>query len=313
MFDPERSALLSGGGGTMGMFYEAGSMQGLEDRGIHVKDLGCYLGISAGAYNSVFLAGGDDAGELRRDIDELLVFLSNLGDKGFFERYYDRTRRVLELASDGVRGIFGRNGETSHDSFFSALIESRLKRIIGDSVGLDDFESDVFLVTWDCRYPTTRVVATNERNAERLEDGDPNTKFVYDKPIAEVLAGSSSFLWPSGYLKDGGFCDPCPIDLALRSGYDDTVFIVNPLTPIPGLVKGIMKNGEQNWRRGYCGRFNERLDTHKGNFPDSTIILVQPDITDDNDSCMRLFPMRMNYLEAYKCGYRNAIRALDEF
>jgi predicted acylesterase/phospholipase RssA len=316
MFDPAnldlaKVALVSGGGGTMGFFHEAGVDQGFEDCGIPVNRFGCYTGLSAGAYNSYFLAEGDNAKDVRSHVDGLMVFLSNLEGRGALGSSYVKTRRLLEVATDGVWGLLENRGKMPYNSFYSALVASRLKRINGGLTELDDLDSAVFLEAWDPTDPETRIFATSTENAERLQNGDPHTRYVSDIPIPDFLAGSSSFLWSSGSLKDGGYVDPNPADVALKMGYD--VFIINPIVPIPGHVNSWWKNGEQNWRRGFYGRFQERLATHRKDFPDSRIVLIQPDFNDPRDECMSLFLMRMEYEKAFECGRRNAAEAIEKF
>lgn len=282
-----RTALVLAGGGILGGFNEAGSLKALYDFGI--RDFDMYIGISAGSVIASCAANGATPEELLEHkalgladfyypnvaeaVEKIVKFIPRAIRKGAEYLTVEHRDALFMLSSlmttsaflsnkrlaDKIGGVFKAKGGTNS---FRTLRERGVR---------------LFIMAVDADAATTRVFG---------QDDD------LDVPITEAIAASCAL--PIAYAPvrvggrdymDGAVARTAGIEVAVSNGAD-LIVCVNPLVPYTGgaagYVKGLGMLGvvEQAYRTILRERLHQTIDYYRHTRPDVTIILIEPDTSD---------------------------------
>lgn len=302
------TALVLAGGGVLGAVYEMGALRAIDELLVShtVNDFDIYVGTSAGALVSAFLANDISTVELMRVVHNhhpLVAFPSSkelfpLNTAEILRRGSNLPRRLLSTALEALlrRGrlsvwdiVFGGLG----DALPSGIYDSRgLGRWVGRTIelvgGHDYFVGlprDLFII------------------ATRLEDGRRVVFSAETTPqvrISDAVAASSAM--PVHYRPmrigdceyvDGGVRGTASLDLAIEHGAK-LVVCINPLVPFNGRAAGETCDARRRFISEYgleaVMAQTTRVLMHSGlkyhikqlqrRHPDVDIILIEPRAND---------------------------------
>lgn len=240
-----RTALVLAGGGVSGAVYEIGALRAIDDLLLNrtVGDFDIYVGTSAGALVSAFLANGLSSVDLMRVVNDthpLVKFpepkhLFRLNTGEFFRRGLSLPRRLLSTGLEALshRGrlsvldiVFGGLGEALPSgiydiSAYGAWVKESM-RLLGVSNRFDQLARELY------------IIATQLDNGERAIFSAATTP---DVGICDAVAASSAVpvvyrpvrLGNREYI-DGGIRGNASLDLAIERGAK-LVVCINSLVP----------------------------------------------------------------------------------
>ncbi|GIU84512.1 MAG: hypothetical protein KatS3mg008_1287 [Acidimicrobiales bacterium] len=224
----KRRALVLGGGGPVGVGWEAGLGAGIAEAGVNLAEADCVIGTSAGSITGAYLCKGDDPVELASKVGEM--FRSNVDGTGV-DRIPETAimtlmQTMMELAS--------RVGEGGAEEVFRELGRSALEaETIPEEAYVTALERAFGGWEWPAAFRCTAVNA--ETGEFRVWDQSSGV------PVSLAVASSCAvpMIYPpvtidGGRWMDGGVRSPLNADLA--AGYDVVVVVsVMPLQLPPGL------------------------------------------------------------------------------
>lgn len=298
-----RTALVLAGGGVSGAVYEIGALRAIDELLVNrtVNDFDIYVGTSAGALVSSFLANGVSSTDLMRVVNSrhpLVSFpetkhLFRLNTREFLRRGLGLPRR---LVGTGVDALLSRGRLSVLDLIFTGLgtalpsgiyDNSSYAQWVEDGLGLmglpdhfDQLEKELYII------------------ATQLGDGS-RAVFSSETPtirISEAVAASSAVpvvyrpyrIGDKEYI-DGGIRGNASLDLAIEQGAK-LVVCINSLVPFDNAE--LNKNGKLISERGLeaVSAQATRVLLHSGlkyqikqlqrRHPDVDIILIEPQPND---------------------------------
>lgn len=297
-----------GGGGPLGLVYEIGVMQALEDalEGMHLTDVHNYVGVSAGAWNAALLANGigpsearnilvDDSSANARMSPARMVQWS-AGDlfklwKLVPQTYFNTLLRIVRNPWNiSLLEILGELAHALPPAIFNtALTEKFMEELFtGFGIANDFRELGRHLY----------IVATKLDTGEVVRFGSPGYDHV---PISKAIQASQAVpgLFPpvqidGEYYIDGGLKKSFHASSLFESGAD-MIFCINPLVPYDSRLvetrdgkkpKSLVEGG---WRaiasQGVLQMAHTRLrlglEQYQTQYPDRELVLIEPDGGDE--------------------------------
>jgi NTE family protein len=303
-----KTALVLAGGGFTGAVYEIGALRAIDDLLItrSVNDFDIYVGTSAGALVTTFLANGASPEEMLNVLEGSNKEVRSIGRKDIFSFTYSNYIRWLlklpfKLIESSVENIEHLNEMTFFDlgwnllgalppGFYDDLsLEHYLARtlaILGQHNRFEELERELY------------IIATDLNTGERVIFGKG---YESEVPISQAVAASSALpvvykpfrIGDKEYI-DGGLRGTASLDLAIEKGAT-LVVCINPLVPFDNLSEHPQSRKEKTARlsdKGIQSIANQslRIFSHAGlhyhikqlrrTHPEVDIILIEPDPKD---------------------------------
>lgn len=240
----KKTALVLAGGGLTGAVYEIGALRAIDDLLVDrtVNDFDIFVGTSAGALVSAFLANGMSP----EDMFQVIAGASaekSLKREHIFRLNYSQflewgLRLPLRLA--GLGRQYFRKGRDS--TLFDLLwaVTGTLPGGLYDSLALDEFIREMMeALGYNNRFEDLQkelhIIATDLRNGERVVFDQESELQI---PVSMAVAASSAL--PLVYKPvtvagreyvDGGLRGTASLDLAIERGAT-LVVCINPLVPL---------------------------------------------------------------------------------
>ena len=296
-------ALVLAGGGITGVVYEIGALRAINDMlvDLTVNDFDIFVGTSAGALVTAFVANGYTPHEIMQFMDNRHpeiggvgvgdVFHANLQD--YAQRLMNLPRALLTLAYNSVRhpgdlalsDVIWEFTEVLPSGLYDGnALERYVRRILelpGRSNRFDFLEKQLY------------VVATELDTGNRAVFGHGGKAIV---PISRAVAASSAVpvlyrpveIFGRDYL-DGGLHGTASLDLAIEAGAK-LVICINPMVPLN--ARRVFPNENYISGHGLPAIINQAVRTllhsslryHIKNlqvkYPDVDIVLIQPEWDD---------------------------------
>lgn len=304
-----KTALVLAGGGLTGAVYEIGALRAIDDLLVNrtVNDFDIYVGTSAGALVSSFLANGMSPKEMLQVIsgthDEIQPVerrhVFNLNTREWLRRGLALPGKLLQGASHYLRH---REDMTLFD-FVWSLIEA-LPSGLYDNAAMAEYLEQVltnygFRNRFDELHKELYIIATDLDAGDRAVFGCGH---IEDAPISAAIAASSAVpvvyrpvrIGDREYI-DGGIRGNASLDLAIERGAE-LVICINPLVPydnrrrdaIPFLghdggylsAKGIQGIANQVLHIMMHAGLNYHIKQVRRMHPDVDIILIEPRMDD---------------------------------
>ena len=239
-----KTALVLAGGGLTGAVYEIGALRAIDDLLLDrtVNDFDIYVGTSAGALVSSFLASGVSPETMLQVIDGTYNDTVSIERKHIFAMdwgdYFQRgTRLPVKLLGAWSHYLRHFNDMTIYDLLWS--LSEALPPGLYDGTGIEIFMRDG-LASLDLPNDIKElarelyIIATNLDTGERAVFGQGFQDAV---PISQAVAASSAMpfiykpvsIGEQEYI-DGGVRGTASIDLAIERGAR-LVVCINPLVP----------------------------------------------------------------------------------
>jgi len=333
-FSGGKTALVLAGGGIAGAVYEIGALRAIDDLLVDrtVNDFDIYVGTSAGALVSTFVANGISPEFLLQTMDKPGANVEPFRRESVFTvNYRDVARWGIGLPKKLVGAwsqyLLHINDMTLFDLFWS--LSDVLPAGMYDGLALEHYLRNA-LVQQNKSNSFTElerelfIIATNLDSGERTVFGRGNHE---DTPISLAVAASSALpilykpvnIDGQDYV-DGGLRGNASIDLAIEHGAD-LVVCINPLVPLYNRDRENSRKkrglGEHLSQKGIQSIANQtlRITTHavlhyhikqlRRSNPQVDIILIEPTVEDYPlflDNIMR-YSVR---LEVARYGFESA-------
>jgi predicted acylesterase/phospholipase RssA len=296
------------GGGPLGAIYELGALQAVNEgiSGLRLHQLDHYVGVSAGAFLAASLANQVTTSQMCR------VFLGAKGAEFSFEpesflrpalgEFTDRVRNTpgafWALITEAIRhpahigrleSIGGLSRVLPTGVFDNETIHNFVSRVLDRPGRTNDFrELDT----------TLRVVAMDLNSGGAVRFGEPG---LDDVPISRAVQASAALpgLYPPVKIKDRYYVDGAlrrtlHASVALHDGVD-LLIGVNPLVPFDAaqdpdrmqidqermIDGGLPLVLAQTFRALIQSRMQIGISKYASQFPESSILLVEPDRHDE--------------------------------
>ena len=295
------------GGGPFGAIYEVGALMALEDSldGLRLEDLDCYVGVSAGGFLAAALANGIPVREIHR-----LFILDGEGDGAFTPRVFMRPAlREYAARAGRLPGLVGRmawrwitQGASPASLQSFAAVGKLIPTGLFDNQAIDRYLESIFSRPGrsnDFRQLRHKlfVVATDLDRGESVTFGREGHDHV---PISKAVQASSALpgLFPpveigGRFFVDGALRKTMHASEALEEG-TRLVLCVNPIVPYDarlGMRKGgaagaaLVEGGlpvvlSQTFRAIIHSRMTAGLAKYRGQYPDSDVVLFEPEPDD---------------------------------
>lgn len=306
-------ALALAGGGPLGAIYEIGALCALDEalRGTNLNSCTHYVGVSAGGFIAAALANGMTPTTLR----DLFIAPQVAGEETFDPAwlmrpaYVELAQRLSQLPVLSVEALWA--WTAGRKSLISALEK------LGPAVPTGLFSNEEVHLqiarlfsrqgrTNDFRKLGRRLtlVATHLDSGEAAPFGRAGWDHV---PISRAIAASAAMpgLFPpveidGRHYVDGALKKTMHATVALDEGVD-VMFCMNPLVPFdattPLFSMSVRKNGtdkpippmvqggfpavmNQTFRSMIHSRLELGMKQYESNYPDTTIVLIEPDPRD---------------------------------
>lgn len=330
------------GGGPLGAIYELGALQAVNEgiAGLRLHQLDHYVGVSAGAFLAASLANQVTTSQMCR------VFLGAPGAEFTFEpesflrpalgEFGDRVRNtpsaLWALLTEAIRhpahlgrleAIGGLSRVLPTGVFNNETIHNFVSRVLDRPGRTNDFrELDT----------TLRVVAMDLNTGGAVRFGEPG---LDDVPISRAVQASAALpgLYPPVKIKDRYYVDGAlrrtlHASVALKDGVD-LLIGVNPLVPFDAAQNpermqidqermidgGLPLVLAQTFRALIQSRMQIGISKYASQFPESSILLVEPDRHDERLFFTNMFSYssRSDLAEhAYQHTRRQLLRRADE-
>jgi predicted acylesterase/phospholipase RssA len=316
-----RIGLALAGGGPLGAIYEIGVLSALAEtlHGLDLNDAEVYVGVSAGSFIAAGLANGYTPQDLSRlfieDAHSEQRFDPALLLRPALREYARRIAALPPLVAEAAWAYLAGSGNT-----LAAL--ERLGRAlptgIFDGEQIDRYLSRVFATpgrTNDFRKLRRKlyVVAAELDTGESVAFGAPGVDHV---PISRAVQASAALpgLFPpvdidGHYFVDGALRKTLHASVALAHGVD-LLICVNPLVPYYARQHGLGEPGRgrhrdhpleklvegglpvvlaQTYRAIIHSRLDAGMERYKTAYPDTDIVLFQPNRSDADMFFTNLF------------------------
>jgi|SRR6056297_1157661 len=330
------------GGGPLGAIYELGALQAVNESisGLRLHQLDHYVGVSAGAFLAASLANQVTTSQMCR------VFLGAKGAEFTFEpesflrpalgEFTDRVRNTpgafWALITEAIRhpahlgrleSIGGLSRVLPTGVFDNETIHNFVSRVLDRPGRTNDFrELDT----------TLRVVAMDLNTGGAVRFGEPG---LDDVPISRAVQASAALpgLYPpvrinDRYYVDGALRRTLHASVALHDGVD-LLIGVNPLVPFDAaqdpdrmqidqermIDGGLPLVLAQTFRALIQSRMQIGISKYASQFPESSILLVEPDRHDERLFFTNMFSYssRSDLAEhAYQHTRSQLLRRADE-
>lgn len=297
-----RIGLALAGGGPQGAVYEIGALSALEEvlEGVEFhRDVHAYVGVSAGAFLSAFLANGMTVEQIRRSLvrDDENPLTRSVMFRPAFGEYAKRGAMLPRLAWEALREYA--SAPLDQNPFDAA---SRLVRAL--PVGL--FDNDPLrrfierLLDRPGRSDDFRqlrralfVVAADLDSGEAVRFGEPGWD---DIPISKAVQASTALpgLFPPVEIRgrhylDGVLLKTLHASTALEAGAE-LLICINPIVPVDTedtVRAGVMRRGKlayrgfptvmaQTFRTLIHSRMTSVLEAYEEVYPGKGLLLLEP-------------------------------------
>lgn len=304
-----KTALVLAGGGLTGAVYEIGALRAMDDLlvDLDTSQFDVYVGTSAGAIVSSFLANGITPAELMRAMDNDHPFLRGPRARDLLSpNVREVVARVfgLPLTAASIARYYVRNWRELRvtdtiSSFSEALpsapytndpLQGYIRKTLLAAGGTDDFrrlDRELY------------IIATDLDTGQRAVFGEGN---LADVPISEAVAASSAIpiLYRPVRIKGRDYVDgvvrgTASLDVAIEHGAQ-VVVVVNSAVPLDnslpssepvgrGRGKNLADQGmpavaAQVYRTWFHSGLVYHIKQIQRRHPDVTVILIEPPATD---------------------------------
>ena len=306
--NPGKTALVLAGGGLTGAFYEIGALRAIDDLLVDrtINDFDIYIGTSAGALVSTFIANGvspermfevlDGSDEKIKSITRNEIFSLNRID--YLKSGIRFPGKIVKAWSHYLRNW---SDMTMFDLLWS--LSEVLPSGFYDSDKLTEYVESVF----DKLNLSNDFKSLNRKLYIIATDLDTGHRAIFSSdhintPISKAIAASSAMpifykpvcIQENEYI-DGGLRGIASIDLAIEKGAK-LVVCINPLVPFDNasreMIPFLGPDGGHLSQKGFPSIANQtiRILTHSGlhyhikqlrrSHPDVDIILIEPNPDD---------------------------------
>lgn len=299
----DKIALVLAGGGLTGAVYEVGALRAIDDLlvGLSVKDFDIYVGTSAGALVSSFVANGLSPREVMQALDNRHPELHSLRVGDLFRWNLDDTvrsfSRMPHTAMTIVRNIFGNFGDIAMADLLWELTQL-LPAGVYNGNALEQYVRAVLdRPGYSNRFQQLDkqfyIVATELDSGARAIFG---RGFMEDVPISQAVAASSAVpvlyrpvqIYEKDYV-DGFLHGAASLDLAIEAGAK-LVVCINPMVPFDAAQSrphehyirqhGLQAVINQSLRTLLHSSLKYHIKNLRMKYPDVDIILIQPGLDD---------------------------------
>jgi len=334
----KKIGLALGGGGPIGLIYEIGVLHALEDalEGIDLTDLHGYIGVSAGAYNAAFLAGGFAPSHTRRIVVDNESSTFNLSPASMIRFSYKELLnlwRVLPSASFHLLGSLLRHPREVNLLDTITKVSRALPYAFFDTTLIETILEDLFVsfgTPNDFREleKTLYIVATQLDTGEVIRFGSEGHDHV---PISRALRASQAIpgIFPpveidGDYYIDGGLKKSFHASSLYDEGAD-LILCINPMVPYDKRLVDTsgghkpMSLMDKDWRsitfQGVAQLTHSRLrlglEQYKTQYPDRELLLIEPSGGDETMFFSNLWSFK-NRREICAHAYESTMRDLAD-
>jgi NTE family protein len=334
----KKIGLALGGGGPIGLIYEIGVLHALEDalEGIDLTDLHGYIGVSAGAYNAAFLAGGFVPSHTRRIVVDNESSTFNLSPASMIRFSYKELLnlwRVLPSASFHLLGSLLRHPREVNLLDTITKVSRALPYAFFDTTLIETILEDLFVsfgTPNDFREleKTLYIVATQLDTGEVIRFGSEGHDHV---PISRALRASQAVpgIFPpveidGDYYIDGGLKKSFHASSLYDEGAD-LILCINPMVPYDKRLVDTsgghepMSLMDKDWRsitfQGVAQLTHSRLrlglEQYKTQYPDRELLLIEPSGGDETMFFSNLWSFK-NRREICTHAYESTMRDLAD-
>ncbi len=304
-----RIGLAIAGGGPVGAIYELGALRAVDEAidGLSLHQLDIYVGVSAGAFLTTSLANQVTTSQMCRIFmgarSAEFQFEPETFLKPALEEYLRRVKNlpaaVFDLISEAIRhptrmarleSVGGLAKILPTGLFDNHTIDHFISRVLNRPGRTNDFRE---LST------TLRIVAMDLNSGQAVRFGEPGRDHV---PISKAVQASAALpgLYPpveidDHYYVDGALRRTLHASVALHEGVDLLIGL-NPLVPFDSELQErsarqakenrLIKGGlpvvlSQTFRALIQSRMQIGIAKYADQFPDSSILLVEPNRNDE--------------------------------
>lgn len=303
------------GGAPGGAIYEIGALRALDEAilGLDLRDCGCFVGVSAGAFLGACLANGLSTAQQVRAIVKHEPGEHPFVPETFFrpavKEIAKRLARTPLLLAGALRDVVTRREERLIDAltvlgqavpvgiFDNDPIRDYVERIFSIKGRTDEFQK--------LRRKLT-VVATDLESGEPMRFGHLGWPYV---PISVAVQASTALpgLYAPVEINDRHYVDGILLktmhaSVALEAGAE-LVFCINPLVPVDtrqAVQQNLLKPGEvvrkglptvlsQTVRTLIHSRMVLGVDAYETKYPDQDVVLIEPPRDDYEDFFSNIF------------------------
>lgn len=340
--EPDRTALVLGGGGFTGGVYEIGALRALDllTVGGSVNSYDMYVGTSAGAFIAALCANDISPEEMMRVVakeseqpfreislgDLLRLNVSELAHRGLLLPMHllSLGRKLISQIGEAslMDVVLGLAEALPPGLYTGSGIESYLQRVLRERGGSDDFR--------ECAHQLY-ITATDLDTCERVVFGSEGFD---DVPISTAVRASGAL--PMVYapvrvgereLIDGGIVSTTNLDIAVDAGAK-LIVVINPIVPfvndfsdsvrtLRGVRsrrisdRGFPKVGYQAFKMLAYRRLHGMAEQWEKRYPGIDIVLIEPEADDELmfETSIMNFTSRV---EIARHGFESVARHLAE-
>lgn len=336
---PGGIGLALAGGGPEGAVYEIGALRALEEaiEGLHLTELGVYVGVSAGALVAASLANGITTAQMVRSLvahepGEHPLVPSILFTPAYRE-WASRSLKLPALAAAALSRVLTSPRDQTVREAFTRLARA-LPVGIFDNEPIRRFLEQAFSRpgrTDDFRKLRRKlfVIATDLGSGRAIRFGDAQWRHV---PISRAVQASTALpaIYPPVRIDgrdcvDGVLLRTVHASVALEEGAE-LLFCVNPLVPAdlsdepPDEQDTLVQRGlptllSQTFRLLIHSRLQVGMATYRRRFPHADVLLFEPAPTDYRMFFTNMFSFssRRKVCErAYDATRRDLLRRRDQ-
>lgn len=303
------------GGAPGGAIYEIGALHALEEAipGLDLRDCGCFVGVSAGAFLTSCLANGLSTAQQVRAIVKTEPgehpFVPETFFQPAFKEFAKRLGQAPGVLGGALRDFLTRRERRLLDAM--TVLGQTLPVAVFDNEPIRDYVSRIFAIkgrTDDFTQLKRKltVVATDLESGESMRFGHLGWPYV---PISRAVQASSALpgLYPpveinGRHYVDGILLKTMHASVALEAGAR-LVFCINPLVPVDtrqGVQRNLFEPG-QITRRGLPSVMSQTVRTlihsrmvlgmkaYEARYPGADVILIEPARDDYEDFFSNIF------------------------
>ncbi|MCG8456585.1 MAG: patatin-like phospholipase family protein [Holophagales bacterium] len=307
--------LAMAGGAPGGAIYEIGAIRALDEAlvGLDLRDCGCFVGVSAGAFLTSCLANGLSTSQQVRAIVKPEPgehpFVPETFFKPAFGELAGRLIQTPRLLGGALRDFFSRRERRLLDAL--TVLGEAVPVAIFDNEPIRDYVAKIFAKKGrtddftQLRRKLT-VVATDLESGESMRFGHGGWPYV---PISVAVQASTALpgFYPPVKINgrdyvDGVLLKTMHASVALDAGAE-LVFCINPLVPVdtrqavqqnliePGQVtrRGLPSVLSQTVRTLIHSRLELGLGAYETRYPDADVVLIEPPRDDYEDFFSNIF------------------------
>lgn len=303
------------GGAPGGAIYEIGALRALDEAlvGLDLRDCGCFVGVSAGAFLTSCLANGLSTAQQVRAIvkDEPgeHPFVPETFFKPALGELAGRLLRTPKLLSTALGDYVSRREKRLLDAL--TVLGQAVPVGVFDNDPIRDYVARIFSIKGrtddftELKRKLT-VVATDLESGESMLFGHLGWPYV---PISKAVQASTALpgLYPPVKIQgrnyvDGVLLKTMHASVALEAGAE-LVFCINPLVPVDtrqAEQQNLLPAGEvtrsglpsvlsQTVRTLIHSRLRLGMQTYETRYPDADVVLIEPPTDDYEDFFSNIF------------------------